>query len=541
MDFKRQKKSISAVLACAYFVCFARFFTIRNQIGDEGVGLFAASFLIYFIYMIVIREVFSELIAKMINSRMKRDQYKNAGRSFDFSLLMGAMSGIIACAIVFFMSGFLARTVLGMEHSVYVIRYMAPAYAFGTVTAVFSGYLKGVGDHITDALLRLLSELITSLLCILMAGVVYSKGIKVGALLHQDIFGAVYGAKGCGIAFSLAAFITMLLYILLYAQTKVAFKRRTIKDVAAREEEYSVYVQNLYISPLFTYISVLLTALCLFVEERILVSHVMDFNKAHPDQAMNIVQLWGRYFGKGMLFVAVPIAAIYVIYQGLSGFIKRSLNQDDRKSIREVMQVCLRKYIMISLPLTVFLFVFTQPLMQFFNKGTFAEVVLAVQLGTVSIFLFGLAYIFMQVCIAMDKKLYMLVIQAVAFIMHIIIMRVGVGLYKEPASAIGLAQIASALLMAVLYGVLLTLQLDYKHNILHFVKPLISTAISGLIGFLIVKLFVAKVSAILTLLIGSIVFVILYLISMAALHGFSKKELTKLPGGAFLLQLFYHR
>lgn len=541
MDFKKQKKMVNIILACAYFVCFARFIPIRNQIGDEGVGLFAAAFLLYFIYMSMVRAVFSELISKMINSRMKRDQYKNAGRVFDFSLLAGAASGIVVCIVVFLLSGVLAGTVLGMEHTIYVIRYMAPAYTFGTVIAVFSGYLKGVGDYVTDALLALGSELLTSLLCLLMSGVTYGHGTKVSDLLHQEVYAGVYGAQGCGIAVSLSAFLMLLLYLLFYAQTKVAFKRRTMKDAAAREEEYSLYAHMLYISSAVTYVSVFLTVLCLYVEERILVSHMNAVSKEHPEQLLNAAATWGRYFGKGIVFVWFPIAVIYVIYHGTAVYLRRSLNQDDRKNIRDTMQMRLRKYMLVFLPLTVFLFVFTKPLMGFVSIGQISDVMGAVKLGTLSVFFIGLAYIFAQICIAMDKKLYILIIQAVCFLLHIIVMRIGIRSYENAASAIGLAQLVCAVVTAVMYGALFTLQLGYRHNLLHLIKPLIGSVISGLLGMLIVMLFAGKVADVLTLIIGSIVFVILYLILMALLHGLSKKELLKLPGGAFLVQMFYHR
>lgn len=541
MDLKRQRKLINLFLGLSYFVCFSRFIPLCNQIGEEGVGLFAAAFVLYFIYTTLIQEVFSEQVARMINSRMRRDQYKNAGQVFDFALVIGAGGGIVICVLVFLLSGFLSEHLLLMNHAADTLKYLAPAFAFCTVTAVFSAYLKGVGDHITDALLRLGTELLITLLCIVMSGTTYRHGVQVGKLLHQDIFGAVYGARGCGIAVSLGAFLMLLVYILFYAQTKVAFKRRTLKDISAREEETVAYARVMFVSPVVSYVSAFLVSACLLVQERMLIYRVNVLNGENPQQTINACALFGRYFGKGAVFVLFPLAMVYSIYHGMALYIRRSLNQEDRKGVRDSMQLRLRKYMAVFLPIMVFISVFAKPLMGFVSNGEIADVSGAVSVGALSVFFFGLAYIYAQVCVAMDKKLYILVIHAAAFIVHLLSLQIGMKICTHPVTAIGVAELIISVLMAIAYGVLITMQLDYRHNLLHLIKPLIGSVVSGGLGMLIVLLLGGKTADILILLIGGIVFLILYLIIMAALHGFSKKELAALPGGEFLIRLFYYR
>jgi len=541
MDLKRQRKLINLFLGLAYFTCLSRFIPLCNQIGEEGVGLFAATFLIYFAYMLLVREVFSEQVCRMINTRMRRDQYKNAGQVFDFSLVTALVTGLIVCGLMFLTADFWAEKILLMSQAANVIRYMAPAFAFGTVTVVFSAYLKGAGDHITDALLRMATELVISLLCIMMSGSAYRHGMQVADLLHQDIFAAAYGARGCGLAVSLGLFLMLLVYILFYAQTKVAFKRRTMKDGYSREEETAAYTRTLFATPAISYAVVFLAGLSLILQERILIYRINLLNQSDPALSLNAYAVFGRYYGKGILFVLFPIAVIYTIYHGTAGYIRKSLNQDDRKGVRESMQTRLRKYMAVILPITVFMAVYAKPLMGFVSNGTISDVSGAVTAGALSVFFFGLAYMYAQICVAMDKKLYITAIQIFAFLLHLLVMQIGSKVCVNPATAIGIAQLVTAVMMAVVYGVLMTMQLDYRHNFRHLIKPLIASAVSGGLGLLIVLLLNGKAADILVLLIGGIVFLILYLIIMASLHGFSKKELSALPGGEFLIRLFYYR
>lgn len=541
LDLKRQKKVVNIFLGLSYLVCFAKFVPLCNQIGEEGVGLFAGAFLIYFIYMVLMQEVFSEQVARMINSRMKRDQYRNAGSVFDFTLLLASAIGLVVCALVFLVSGFLAEKVLVMEHAKDALRYMAPAFTFCTVMAVFSAYLKGVGDHITDALLRLGTELLMTLACILISGSTYLRGVHVGNLLHQDMFSSVYGARGCGIAVSLATFLMLIVYFLFFLQTKVTFKRRTIRDVSAQDEEYMGYVRTMFVAPVASYIAVFFVSFSLLLQERILITGIHTWNAKNPLQALNAYEVFGRYYGKGAVFVLFPIAVIYAIYHGMAVYIRRSLNQDDRRSVRESLQIRLRKYMAVFIPVTLFIVVFAKPLMGFASNGEIADVSGAVAVGALSIFFFGLAYIFSQVCIAMDKKLYILAVHTIAFVVHLIVLLVGVKSCKNPATAIGVAMLLASVIMAAAYGVLMTMQLDYKHNMLHLVKPLISGAVSAGIGLLIVLLLGGKSADLLILLIGAVIFIVIYMIVLAALHGITKKELSRLPGGEFLIRLFWYR
>jgi stage V sporulation protein B len=195
----------------------------------------------------------------------------------------------------------------------------------------------------------------------------------------------------------------------------------------------------------------------------------------------------------------------------------------------------------VFVPVTLFIVVFAKPLMGFASNGEIADVSGAVAVGALSIFFFGLAYIFSQICIAMDKKLYILAVHTIAFVVHLVVLLVGVKSCKNPATAIGVAMLLASVIMVAAYGVLMTMQLDYKHNMLNLVKPLISGAVSAGIGLLIVLLLGGKSADLLLLLIGAVIFIVIYMIVLAALHGITKKELSRLPGGEFLIRLFWYR
>ena len=93
--------------------------------------------------------------------------------------------------------------------------------------------------------------------------------------------------------------------------------------------------------------------------------------------------------------------------------------------------------------------------------------------------------------------------------------------------------------MTVAYGFVVSMQLNYRHHVLNIAKPLISAAGGGLVGFIVVKLAGASLGNLLTLLIGGVLFFVVYLVLMIFLRGLTRKEISQIPGGEFIMRMLY--
>ncbi len=541
MDLKKQKKSVNFMLSAAYFVLLFRLVPIHHSVGDLGTGIFAAGYLLFFLYDFFVRELFSGSLAKLINSRVKREQYKDAERAFDFALPVSIIMGILVTAIVYFFAPVLGAKLLGIEQSVKVLRYMAPAFLFVTVSAVFSAYLKGMGEHINDSIVRLGTELLVTLLCILMSGMMYRQGGKVAALLKQQEFAGIYGAQGCGLAVSLATFLCMLIYLFLCLQMKVSMRRRLQKDTESRDEGDAVCVQYLFILSAVHYLNYLLLALFLLAQERILIGNAQALEQSLPFPGRSAVIAWGAYAGAAAPFLFAPLAVSCMGGRGAFISYKRALGRDERKYVRDSIQTKMRRFCMVNAPAGVFVAVFASPLVNVVYGESGACMAGAVSAGALSVFFYGFAFILMQVLLGLEKNLYITAIHAAGLISHIVTLQITIKAGEAVYTGIGTAGLISSVLMAVAYGFIVSMQLNYRHNVLHMIKPALSAAAAGFVGFIVVKLAGKAMGSILTLLVGGVLFVLFYLIMMVVLRGMTKREISRIPGGEFIMRLLYSR
>lgn len=535
MDLKKQKRSVNFMLTAAYVVMLFRPIPIHFAIGDAGLGIFITAYVLFFLYDYFTREIFSGNLAKLMNGKVKREQYQDAEQAFDLAMFLSLAIGILATILVYMLAPSLTGKLFGIPQAEKVLRYLSPAFCFVTVSASCSAYLKGMGEHINDSIVRLGTELLVSLLCIVMSGILYRQGEAVGALLKQDAFAGIYGAQGCALAVSIATFLCMLIYFFLYLQMKVSMKRRVIKDTQSRYEPDAVYAQYLYISSAVYYLSCMLLPLCLLLEERVLVRKI----KGDAMTERIIAGTWGVYAGAALPFLILPIAAACINVRGTWNTYKRALARDERKFVRDTIRTKMRRFCLVYAPISVFVIVFASPLIGFFYGEQGKPCAGALSVGALSIFLLGFGFVLMQVLLGMEKILYILAIHAAGFVTHLIVLEVSMKPGEIHYTGLGAACLIASGVIAAAYGFVVSMQLNYRHHVLSIVKPLVSAAGGGLVGFIVVKLAGSAFGNLLTLLIGGALFFIVYLVLMIFLRGLTRKEISQIPGGEFIMRMLY--
>lgn len=535
MDLKKQKRSVNVMLTVTYVVILFRLIPVHFAIGDMGAGIFAAAYLLYILYDYFVREVFAGNLTRLMNAKVKREQYQDAEQAFDLAMFLSLGAGLFMALLVFLSAPVLAGKLLGITQAEKVLRYLAPAFCFATVSASFSAYLKGMGEHINDSIVRLGTELLVTLLSIVLSGLLFRKGEAVGALLKQDAFAGIYGAQGCALAVSIGTFLCMLIYFLLYLQMKVSMKRRLIKDTQSRFEPDAVYARYLYISSLLQYLNMMLLPLFLLLEERILIRKLKA--AAVPERV--IAGTWGVYAGAVLPLLLLPIIASCMGARGTWNSYKRALARDERKFVRDTIQTKMRRFCLIYSPIAVFVLVFASPLLRFFYGEQGQLCAGALSVGALSIFFCGFGFILMQVLLGLEKPLYILAIHAAGFVLHLAALEIFVKPGDNDYMGLGIAVLISSLVIAAAYGFVISMQLNYRHHVLNIAKPLISAAGAGLVGFIVVRLAGGALGNLLTLLIGGMLFLIVYLVLIVFLRGLTRKEISKIPGGEFIMRMLY--
>lgn len=144
-------------------------FVITNVkgFGDMGNGYYSAGFQIYTLLLAISSVGIPNAISKMVAERVALDDYKGAHNIFKTALCLFAGIGIAASAGLYFASGFIARTVIGMPGVQYTIMSLAPSIFFVCVSSVVRGYFSGLQNMKATSYSQVLEQFFKSSLTII--------------------------------------------------------------------------------------------------------------------------------------------------------------------------------------------------------------------------------------------------------------------------------------------------------------------------------------------------------------------------------------
>ncbi len=534
-DLTGDKRIINVVIILSFFTIFIRFIPLEKQMGMYGIGVFTGAYLVFLIYSLIFYYAYRQFLARMIKTRMKSDQYKeaeykNAGNLARVGILVAGLFGLVFFVLVFFFGPVFAEKVIGIKEAGTVLRYMSPAFFFVSVSSAFSAYLLGSGEYINDSLLFLGRELATSLLCFLFAEIFSKYGLKVGALLKSENYLGVFGARGCGIAVSIAGLLSFIAYLFLYEQKKVSLRRFIRMDKTTHEEDSSSFVRILVFSYGIIYGLYILIFLLFQVDECFLI-------RKSGDNAVNDL---GLYYTYVMPVIGTLAAGVYSIFNGFVYDCRYLIKDDERSSINDLFHKKIRAYLIKALPVFVFFFAFAKPVLGLLGADDAAYLEGSLRSGVFAAFFLGFAYIFGQYLLAENKKTLLFIITAVNFVLHFLFLMMFTGEGSNNLSGITMALFFSALIYCISTLVFVIMSIGIRRGLNDFLKPIIACIVTGGLSILTSTLLYEHISNIIILLIGIIMSLVFFIVVMSALRGFSKRELARIPLGGKLITFFYN-
>ena len=128
-----------------YILLLAARIPLSRLIGDAGIGLLAPALELYMLAALLFSYGISRTMTGLIRYRMKRGQYKNAGKVFWTSLKISLFFGILAALLTVVFSGFLAENAFLEAMSGKALLAAAPIAILSALISVFRGHFNGNG------------------------------------------------------------------------------------------------------------------------------------------------------------------------------------------------------------------------------------------------------------------------------------------------------------------------------------------------------------------------------------------------------------
>lgn len=510
---------------------------LSRFIGDEGMGLFAPAFEIYFLTTLVTGYGMSRAMATMIRFRARRERYRNAKKVFRTAFVMNVFLGTAAAALTLVLSAWIAD-VLALEHlSRVTVLSAAPAVLISSMTGAFRGFFNGHGRGTLTAYSMLLERIAMLAGAVLCGRAFHSYGEKVAALLQVEAHTYAFSALGAMVGVVLSQAVALLHLLFLYVIYAGALKGRPGQDSSKRVETSFEIQRMLLVNLVPLAVIAALSNLFMLADQRFF-NYCMNVT----EQGEARTATWGAYYGKFAPLVGMGAALCCLFVHGLTNKICSAYDRGESHGVRERMGRAMRATSMSAFPTAVYLAVLAGPFAAVcYGRGTSQARISALtgwlQKGAVLVVLFTFCFLFGQLLYKLRMIGELLLVTAVSFAVHL-----AAGFFLTQRGHMGVEGLLCALIL--FFGVylagafyFLNKKLKYRQDWLMLVFPLAAAAVSGLVVYLLNRLLYQTVGAFFTILIALPVGLFLYILGLMLLRVIGEAELQKIPLGFLFIAI----
>lgn len=176
--------------------------------GDVGVGYYSAGYQIYSLLLTLSSIGIPSVISKLVSERLAIDDKAGAQRIFRVALRFFATLGLILSFALYFGSDFIATHILNVPDTRYVMKVLAPAIVFVSISAVLRGYFAGQQNMKPTSVSQTLEQFLN---CVLSITFVY-------ACIGKDTY--IMAAAG-NLSTTMAIILTFVYLIGYYRKNKI--------------------------------------------------------------------------------------------------------------------------------------------------------------------------------------------------------------------------------------------------------------------------------------------------------------------------------
>lgn len=505
---------------------------IEHIIGDVGNGYYSSAYEVYAFMLLISCYSLPLAVSKVVSAKVTKRQYKNAERVFQCAMIFAIVAGGLCFLIAEIFGDFIATKFMLEPMSALALRVLGPALLMVAMMGVLRGYFQGLGTMMPTAISQVLEQIFVLVASIIGSYILFARGEKVGALLHNEDYAPSYGAAGASIGPVAGAFVGLLFLIFVYALYRPSAKRNVSKDKSGKPDSYGQIFRLI----LLTILPVLLSSTVYNI------SNILDiriYNDIMIQKGLEDVKAYnlGVYSGKYRVLVNVPIALANAMCSSIVPVLTGLVMREEFRQAREKINQTMRFTMIIAIPSAVGLAVLARPIITILFKGEIDLAVNLLQVGSISVIFYTMSTLTNGVLQGINKMRVPVVHAVIALVIHIIFLYAALQM-DMGIHAMVYANILFALIVCILNWLAIRKYLRYRQEITRtFVLPMIASVIMGAVIIVINLLLQKIVGDLVVLILGIALGVTAYFVAMVLLKGIDENDLKKMPGGRTVLTI----
>ena len=499
---------------------------MQRTIGDAGMGYYSAAFQIYSLMLIISSYSLPVAVSKLIAGYTARDEYKNAKRIYNCSMLFACFTGGITCLIVFFCADFLAG-LIKLPKSAIALRILAPTLLVVAIMGVMRGFFQGNGSMVPTATSQLVEQIINAIVSVVAAKFLFDYGLGVSGLLRDDDYAAAYGAAGGTLGTSAGALAGLICLIIVYLISKRDFNYRVRHDENRHSDTFGRMLFALILTVLPVLLSTTVYNLSDILDQGIF-NYVMDTKGLSEVKAEH----WGIFSTKYKVLTNVPVALASAVCSSMMPSLTGCIRREEYKIARRKVSLAMRFTMILSIPCAVGLAVLGKPIISTLFQGEVDIPATMLKIGSIAVVFYSMSTLSNGVLQGIDKLNIPVRNAAIALVLHVGILYFMLDVFNMGLYGVVISCVLFALIMCILNWLAIRKYLEYQQEIVRtFVIPTISSIIMGLVAWLSNFLISKALSSLISLAISIALSVCVYFVLLIKLKGVKEKEIRSFPGG----------
>lgn len=508
--------------------------------GDEGNGLYGAGFQIYMLLLSVATTGIPGAIAKLVSEKRALGKAREAHRIFKIAFSLFAIIGAIGTLILFFGAKYIASTLIGNPNVEGVLVALSPSIFFVAISAVIRGYFNGMYNMKASSNSQMIEQFFKSFLTIVIVLVLFLMVPQVGKIANvfdvsEENVTAVMAA-GANLASTIATAIGFIYLYLFYSRRK----KEIWKEVSDENQIYEKQsAKKLIKTILLLSIPMSLASVVSAINRNVDTFTVIRCLKDALSGSMAIdlieaeaTRLYGILSGKVDMLIGLPLSLNIAFATALVPAVSEAIALCDTKTASRRISFSLRTSMLICLPCAIGLCVLADPILKLLFPGAYApEATILLQISSFTIIFTVLNQTINGSLQGLGKVLIPAGTLAIGALLKLII-----NLNLIPQIGINGAAIGSVVchLVASAIGfVILRKSIKLDLNFTGFiVKPILATAVMGLVAFAVQNYLPILISSSRIVTISAIALaVVSYILALIILKVFNRDDFHMLPYG----------
>ncbi len=190
-------------------------YAYRFILTDTGVGYMISAYLVCTLVWMVLGEGFSDVMSRMIRSRLSKGQRSNAGTVLSVSLVNQFLAGLIGSALCIALTYYSMTDFFDLPKGRFLGFYIAAYFFFRMINEYLYGYAAVSSGDRAVCITYVLREMLRIAAGLAFMKFMYDKGTIAGYILMDDDMKYIYGTAGLFVGFCIAeAFVFIFMFII---------------------------------------------------------------------------------------------------------------------------------------------------------------------------------------------------------------------------------------------------------------------------------------------------------------------------------------